>query len=49
MLLNKFPSIRKLISKNVKINSVKVKIKVIILIERTSLDYFDFDMLSWTE
>jgi len=46
MLLNEFPPIKKFNIKNVIINSVRLKIKVIISIERVSSDYLDFDVLS---
>jgi len=41
MLLNRFPPITKFNTKNVKINNVRVKIKIIISIEKASLDYLD--------
>jgi len=42
MPLNGFTSIRKFNAKNIKTNSIRVKMKV--LIERASADYFDFDI-----
>jgi len=44
MSLNGFSPIRKFNTKNVKINSVKIKIKIIISNEKVNLDYFDLDI-----
>jgi len=41
MPLNGFPPIKKFNIKNVKINSVRVKMKIIILIERSNSDDLD--------
>jgi len=44
MPLNGFTSIRKFNKKNVKTNSIKVKMKIIILIEKANADYLNLDI-----